>query len=303
MTASLRTFFVRHTRKLDIDQATRDWLWKNGHIAVHYPFDDKGDSNQDSESLNPEDYSGRAKSAIWYINTLASSGGYVCADYFGHADVLVGKVQPRSKVEIHRGKWGDLIGMPGREAVLKTVKLSCIQEISPASCAPIMAARPRQGTIMYWHKAGSAIQRIVERESHEIALADLSPDHQEVLCSEYLRQEYLPLSLPRLSKLLLPIGRTMKDLDILGLSCDGERICAQVTFSPLSSIEGKMKKLLEYSGERTVLIMFCDDDARSEVNGVHIVPLRMVFDWMQNSSWVNDWTKLNFEATGYARDA
>ena len=223
----VETFFIRHTEKLDIDQETRDRLWRERLVAVHYPHDSTGPGDTDSESLDPEDYTDRSsKSAIRYINELAKSGGYVCAEYFGHDCVLVGKVPPGSHVQLFRGRWGGLNGLDGREAVLKTVKLSQVIEVQPGTCAPIMVARPRQGTIMHWHKAKDAIKHLVEGISHKITLADFSTDLQEVICSEYLRQEQLPPGTPALSKLLLPIGRTMKDLDLLGLSSDCKRICA-----------------------------------------------------------------------------
>jgi hypothetical protein len=291
MQENYRTFFIRHTLRLDIDKATRDLLWNERRVAIHYPLDINKDESRDSVSLDPDKYEGRARSAIWYINDLAENGGYVCADYFGHKEVLVGKVPSGSQVEIVRGGWESI---PGRDAYLKTVKLTQDKTISPASCAPIMAARPRQGTIMYWHKAGSAIKRIVEGERSEIELSDLSPDHQEVLCSEYLRQPDLPHELPQLTALLMPIGRTLKDIDILGLSGDGRRICAQVTYKEIGAEDNKLKKLVDYSDSHTCLVMFCGNDKYEFTHGVHFVPLQTIFDWMKQSTWSGDWEKYNF---------
>ena len=162
MSSTLKTFFIRHTKKLDIDQETRDRLWRERLVAVHYPHDSTGPGDADSESLDPEDYTdSNSKSAIWYINDLAKSGGYVCAEYFGHDIVLVGKVPSGSQVQLFRGRWGSIWGLDGREAVLKAVKLLHVKEVQPATCAPIMAARPRQGTIMYWPMAKRADRKSV----------------------------------------------------------------------------------------------------------------------------------------------
>jgi len=294
MSTTLKTFFIRHTKKLDIDQETRIRLWLERLVAVHYPHESTGSGDTDSESLDPEDYTGRAKSAIRYINDLAKSGGYVCAEYFGHDCVLVGKVPPGSYVQLVRGRWGSLNGLDGREAVLKAVKLSQVMEVQPAACATIMAARPRQGTISYWPRAKGTIERLVEGIYHSVTLADLSPDLQEVICSEYLRQEHLPQGTPRLSILLLPIGRTMKDLDLLGLALDGKQICAQVTYSPIEKIRHKMERLRAYAGSDTHLLMFCSATELASKDGVHIIPLECVFDWVTNSEWGGRWLDLNF---------
>ncbi|MEW6658057.1 MAG: hypothetical protein AB1424_05315 [Thermodesulfobacteriota bacterium] len=291
----IETFFIRHTIDLDIDQETRDRLWRERLVAVHYPKDYKNIlGDVDNESLNPEDYIGKARTAIRYINELAKSGGYVWAEYFGRDCVLVGKVPPGSHVKLLRGRWGSLHGLDGREAVLKTVKLSQVIEVLPATCAALMAARPRQGTIMHWPKAKRAIERLVEGITEQITLDDLSPDHQEVICNEYLRQERLPHGIPSLSKLLLPIGRTMKDLDLLGLASDDKLICAQVTYSRIEEIGHKMERLKAYAGSDTYLLMFCSATEVANKDGVHIIPLEWVFDWVNTSEWGERWLELNF---------
>lgn len=302
MPESLKTFFVRHTHKLDIDDDFRERLWREGYVAVHYPHDNSPESrHSDSRSVNPADYSGRGKSAIKYINLLANNGGYVCADYHRETHALVGWVEPNAKVELLEGCWGSANEQDGRKAILKAVKLSKVREVSPAACAPIFAARPRQGTIMYWHKAGSAIQRIVDEIDSPITVADLNPDHQEVLCSEYLRQCGLPENLPTMSALLMPIGRTLKDVDIVGVTKSGETIFAQVTYSKLDQINHKMTSLEKHRGEDYILIMFCGEKEHKTVNGVTIIPLTFVFDWMKSCSWSETWLKRNFDVKSSKR--
>jgi hypothetical protein len=48
----MTTYFARHTRDLDIDDATRKVLWDGRLVAVHFP----GDGDEDASSLNPQDY-------------------------------------------------------------------------------------------------------------------------------------------------------------------------------------------------------------------------------------------------------
>jgi hypothetical protein len=71
----------------------------------------------------------------------------------------------------------------------------------------------------------------------EPQLSDLSPSQQEILCSEFLRMpEVESRGLPRLVHLLLPPGKTMRDIDIVGTAADGKRLLAQVTFGDRADV-------------------------------------------------------------------
>lgn len=295
MSRQQTTYFVRHTHKLDIDLETRDLLWAERRVAVHFPEDNRGFLDVDSESLNPDDYQGSARTAIRYIVQLASSGGYVCAEYHGRPQVLVGRVAPGSQVELMQGTWGDLRGDQGRKAVLKTVRMEHVKEIDPRRSAPILAARPRRGTIMQWRIVGRAIERLVEEMDAPITLADLSPDQQEVICCEFLRDPpQQDVSIPRVVMLLLPPGRTLRDLDILGLAADGKLVCGQVTFNHIDSIPRKMQQLKKYRGQDTHLVMFCKAADIAIHDGVLVVPIECVFDRLSSSDIGQKWLSLSF---------
>lgn len=94
---------------------------------------------------------------------------------------------------------------------------------------------------------------------------DLSPPDQEVICQEYLRMK-IDSNLPILQSLLCPTGRTMKDIDIVGLSKDNKLIIAQVTYLGLDSIllKKKVDSLKKYLDKNTHLIMFCSGIDKSE---------------------------------------
>jgi len=38
----MRTYFVRHTEALDINDETRRRLWDEGRVAIHFPKDRNG---------------------------------------------------------------------------------------------------------------------------------------------------------------------------------------------------------------------------------------------------------------------
>lgn len=295
------TYFIRHTEALDVDHQTKQQLWDERRIAIHYPEclgrnGEKDLRDHDNQSLTPDDYPRNAASMLRILRELAQQGGYVCAEYAGHHDVVLGYIEPGSNVELLRGSWGERNGLQGRPAILKTIRLSRVRQLAPMQSASIMAARPRQGTICRWHKVGGAVQRLVEGETYELDLPDLLPEHQEVIASEYLRRSDLPLGLPMLDKLLLPIGKTLRDLDILAAAKDGRRICAQVTYAQLGGIGEKLERLRAYASDDTVLVLFCLAQRPGWDGDVAVIPLQDAFDWLLASPTGQQWVALNFPA-------
>lgn len=293
----METYYIRHTKKLDIDDATRERVWKERRIAIHFPNYRSGKKpggkiprgRPDNASLNVEDYPRIGRGAMRALTELAANGGYVCAEYFQQDKCLLGYVRPGSRIELIRGKWGS--GWPGRRAILKSLRLGKVKQVSPFTLAVIQAGRPRQGTIMRWKKAGELIEDAVEGRRSRLSLDRLTPQQQEIMCSEFLR---LPkarrLGLPRLRHLLLPLGRTMKDLDICGISGSGRMMFAQVTYRDLEECGQKLKALGEYrDGQRNALVLFCRCAVSKYANGVRIVPLQIVYDTFTASSRGKFW--------------
>lgn len=223
---------------------------------------------------------------------LGRSGGYVCADHFPHKEVLVGLVEPNTQIELFYGKWGNRHDWEGRTAVLKTLQLTRAKVIKPSTHAVILVGRPRQGTLMKWPRAGKVIENIVEGRTGECSLGDLSPDQQEIICSEFLRTpDAAALGLPRLARLVLPVGRTMKDIDIAGLGIDGSRIYAQVTFGGGKTSLNKVEKLRDYAAERCHLILFCECEKPAMWDCIHVIPLSLVYDLFCGSALGVAWLR------------
>ncbi|HEY4270990.1 MAG TPA: hypothetical protein VGM65_03225 [Candidatus Udaeobacter sp.] len=273
------TYFIRHTADMDIDDDTRDYLWRERKIAIHFPWVKDGDNSKDTSSLNPEDYKSSDKRAIRALLRLPDTGGYVCAQHYPREECMLGFVKPQTKIELFRGKWGHRNKMARRTAVLKTLQLTKVRLVKPLDYAVLLVGRPRQGTIMRWPLARKVVENIVEGRATKLRLGDLSYRQQEILCSEFLRlDDAVSFSLPRLVHLLLPPGRTMRDIDITGLADDRKMILGQVTYSSLSAANWKIQRLLPYQDpDRVHLILFCACDAPTNQDGVIVFPIERAF--------------------------
>ena len=279
----MRTYFIRHT--WGVDDKMLDELWQQKKVAIHFPDDKKGrhpEQPQDSCSLNPDDYEGAARIAMTRLKELASSGGYVCVVFPTHpSELMLGKVEPGTQMELAHGHWGSRHPeCEGRAAVVKAVQLQKVKIVSRLDCTAILAGQPRGGTVNRWNRPGRAIENIVEGRRCDPALGDLDPAAQEVLCAEFLRTpEAATLGLPTLVHLLLPTGKTMKAIDILGLAADGRLIAAQVTFGTFRESAWKRDQLLEI-GEPTQshLILFCKAPEATGDATVKCISLERVFE-------------------------
>jgi hypothetical protein len=271
----MNTYFVRHTKRLSIDSDTFDHLWRERKIAIHFPRNKSGDiGEKDNVSIDPEEYEGYDAAAISTLVELAEHGGYVCAQYKMKDECLVGLVEPGTKIELLKGWWSD---KKSRKAIFKSLKLKNAKVMKEHKLAHVLVGRPRQGTIKRWHLVGERIKYLVEGKILPPTLESLLPSQQEILCSEYLR---LPQAVQQISHLLLPAGRTMKDIDICGVDPSGQLVYAQVTFLKPNSarLRRKLDRLKEYSDDdNNKLIMFCDCDEQDFDEEVIIFPIREAF--------------------------
>lgn len=277
----MTTYFIRHTEALRIDDDTRERLWNERRIAIHYPHDRNGKLQEcDNSSIDPADYD-RGRHEMERLVALAKDGGYVCAEHARHNDIQVGWVAPASPIEIIKGHWSPRSEYPERIAKLKTIRLEKVLVVDPATAVSVLAGRPQQGTISQWHVCQARVRNMVEHESTAMTLGDLLSGEQEAMCAEFLR---LPAAeregLPRLVHLLLPVGRTMKDVDIVGIGADGMKIFAQVTYhSDEGALHRKLEVLLKYAdGHGSRLVLFCGWPDQAEDRGAIVFPMQRVFE-------------------------
>ena len=288
----MKTYFARHASRLDIDAATYKKLWDEDLIAIHYPHENGQDTGVDSRSLNSQDYAGRARGALKRFISLGTQGGYVCAVYKNKPGCKVGIVAPGTKVVLLSGRWGELNNNPGREAILKTLAPKKVRYIGPEGSLALLSGRPRQGTFCNWGRDNGLVKAFVENEPWTPSVKRLSVAQQEVLCSEVMRTDkWENLGLPRLTSLLLPVGRTLKGIDIYGLGGKGNKILAQVTNYQCTSSRArrKLERLTEYSSESTTLVFFCDATEIQRIEDVVIFPLEEAFRLFSGTSAGKKW--------------
>lgn len=290
----MKTYFIRHSSKLDIDQATICKLYENGIIAIHYPWaEDNPLKTADSKSLNPNHYDRSGKSALKTLLDISKNGGYICAEY-RNIGALLGYVEPNTPIEFIDGFWGNKNTRQGNPAILKGLKLSKFDGIDSVSYVPLSVARPRQGTLVRWPSVKKRVENIVTGVRLSRTLADLTPDQQETMCAEFLRfHEINDPIFSRLETLILPVGRTMKDIDIAGISKNGKKIYAQVTYGNADSyMKKKVGPLKKFTTEKDAeLILFCRCEAPTVENSIIIYPIQKVFEHFTASEigqrWLN----------------
>jgi hypothetical protein len=243
----MKSYYARHSSKLDISTEFKARLYEENKIFIHYPHhpgqDRKfNDGQADNASLDSVNYPKQDGYVVNRLNTLALNGGYVFADYGTELPYKVGIVTPKSSVTLERGVWGDKNNLAGREAVVKALQLTNIQTLTPEQAVLFKLGRPQQGTLCQWRTIGKRLKFRLSGKPADFNLSYLTPDQQEVMCGEFFRSE-LPgqFDLPRISTYLTPIGRTMADVDIYGLTATGKNVFVQVTHAGV--IKQKIEKL------------------------------------------------------------
>lgn len=146
---------------------------------------------------------------------------------------------------------------------------------------------------MRWHRAGRLIESIVLGKKIRPQLSNLTHEQQEILCGEFLRlPEAESSGLPRLAHLLLPMGRTMRDIDIIGITTANKALLAQVTFDELPKAQWKLNRLLAYVvPKRSHLLLFCACEATLENQGVTIFPIQRVYDIFAATPHGEEWLR------------
>jgi hypothetical protein len=288
----MRSYFVRHTERLLVRDEDFRQLWEEDCVAIHYPDEKSGRRDEDSRSLEPEDYKGKDKTAISRLVELARDGGYVWAESFVSKDkaAKVGFVEPGTEIECRDACWylRGSSDVPDRRddypAVLKTLKLSRgVKSVPRREQMGLRAGKPQQGTIARWN-VGDRLADLVEGRPPAQVWANLSTAQHEAACAEFVRESHAERpDLPLLRQLLLPVGRTLQDVDLHGLANDGRQIFGQVTYHRRDSaaVRKKLAALKPYGGEDAYLLFFCLGHGDPEEGGVRFVSAdREVEPWL-----------------------
>lgn len=279
------TYFIRHTSKLLIDESTRNDIWNKDLIAIHYPTD-ASKSKGDSRSLNPDDYEGSAKASLRTLHDLGRKGGLVFATYSDRNEVKVGVVKPNTQVKFYEGKWKSSVELD-RVARLKTLQLSSVKLFEPHEVISMLGTIPRQSTICRWKIIDDRVERLYNGVTDIESYHHLTSDQMEVMCSEFLRLQ-LDKRLPVITSFLTPVGRTLRDLDIVGVTSVGEKVFVQVTAK--KAPKAKVAKLLKYQSSDCTLLMF-SPESYQERDGVTYYPIEDAFTMFTKTETGKHWLK------------
>jgi hypothetical protein len=294
--SNLATYFIRHGQTMGIDDDLRDRLWNEQRVGIHFPRDKSnnfGQNGPDTQSTNPDDYAkADGFKPMRFLNRLAKEGGYVCCQHHGKQGYLLGKVLPGSKIEIIEGKWG--MRYPdanGRPTFMKTLRLGQARIVGSLEHVVLHVGHPRMGTINPWNLGAAKVRSLVEGYELEPNVSSLTPPQQEAMCAEALRLPNCNGSRrPRLISALLPVGGTMKGIDISGLASDGRPLLAQVTYRTKDECSEKLFALKAAGhGTDAHLLFICRAEEESEEDGVLIVPIQHVFSEFGSTDVGKQW--------------
>ncbi len=297
----MNSYFVRHTKALRVRDEDLKGLWDDDRIAVHYPDPGGHLAEQDSESTDPEHYERTGKKAMNCLRNLSESGGYVWAESFVSDDgaAKIGFIEPGTKIQLTTdpqvaidARW-DLRGRQedfprrsnGNPAVLKTLKFSPTKSVGRQEQMGLRAGKPRQGTIARW-KCGTRLADLVKGRTPKEEWSNLSTEQQEAACAEFLRLRQHRNDLPKLRYLLLPVGRTLKDIDVYALAEDSQKIFAQVTYHlrDSSGFADKVSRLQAYDDDGGHLVFFGRGDGPPAEDGMKFVSVDDVMHWIEGES-------------------
>jgi hypothetical protein len=260
--------FIRH----NIDPDYQRDLWDNRRIAIQF---------EDRKSVEPEDYPNRfAKSAMQLLKDCCDNGAIVAATYkdVSKTEILVGRILKGStQIELnHRDDYWN------KEVQLATTD-RCIISYKDY---PLLMIQPPMLTLSKWNIGKRTLEAILTNETVEPDVSLLHPSQLEVLCYEYLR------ATGKLEGLILPIGRSLMNVDIFGLNELGERVIAQVTHQKnQSKIEEKAERLRGYKDASTHLFFF-GPRTRLEVQDIEYIAIEDAFDYLYYGSAGEFYVKL-----------
>jgi hypothetical protein len=282
----LKSYFIRHTRKILVSTDVIKKIFDENKVAIHFP----GSGKQDSKSIKLKDYDKPGeRRAIKCFKELSENGGYIWAEYYTcPEEVKVGKIKPKSAVEYVETIWSEDCKNPerkkGERAILKTLQMENVTTLKKGEVMELVAARPRMCTITEWKIIRDRLKYYVKGIPIPESWNSLTTEQQEAVCAEYLRNPNIE-NCPKLDFLLLPVGRTLQDVDIYGCASDGKKIFAQVTYENIESKNCKQKlENLKFGGKENHLILFCNCGNEDEKDDVLIIPVkRVVFEWLKNN--------------------
>ena len=152
-------------------------------------------------------------------------------------------------------------GSREKEAKLKCLQMVDSKPVGQGEFMSFRAARPPNVTISRWQAVMTEsninrLQYLVEGKTLPPEWESFFTHQQEASCAEYMRDPESGFEGPTLKHLLMPVGLTLKDVDIVGYAINGNRLFAQVTFAGLSSKKVQALINCKNPGQDSVLVYF-----------------------------------------------
>lgn len=258
-----RVYFIRHT--WSEANGPSSFLKEKGYFGIHYVS---------KESVNPEDYTGDAKRILRDLHDM-DSDDLICSS-FNEEFLEVGSIDKDFGIQL-----ADYTFPNGKIWWLKVArhKPESRKELYFSDFPMLLAAMPRQGTFGEWHLMREQILSIYHDGRVKYNYTALAPAQIEALCASYLFHSR------RLACQSLPSGRTLRDIDIVGLDQRGERILAQVTFSTdKAKVRKKSEALGRYSKFSPHLLFFAPNEMRDQISNQEFISLETVWDYWAKES-------------------
>jgi len=265
--------FVRHN--FDKPGPKRDsvlkQIWDNNEIAFIY---------EDVASTDPKDYKDKAsKNAFEKLNRYCHDGVIVGADYHLTKErrMMVGEILQGTKIQVKNYDG---------YAFYKVVKLKNVKKVSYIDYPRLLSGQVPMVALSRWPSAKDVLQAILTGGALPYVVGSLDVNQLEVVCYEYLRRKN------HLDALIAPIGRTMRDIDILAMSAKSENVIAQVTFG--KDVKAKADALLSHKSSKrtTIRYFFCPKAAipaptQPAYGNIKFVAIEDVFSYFgQNSPMI-----------------
>jgi hypothetical protein len=260
--------FIRH--KFEDEPAKRfseNYLWNSEPKRIGVIFKEKG--------LDPSIYTEGGKAALQRLIECGRKGSVVAATYDDIEEarnkIVIGNVAKQELEEVP---------IPGLDRTLKAIPFEGKPRvITITSEWKILGAIQPQGTISSWNAAHKIVSAIVEGRKLDREVGSLLPSQTEVLCYEYMRKKRY------LTSLLLPIGRTLRNVDVCGLDDEGQVVLAQVTYRN-TAIDDKIRRLKIEKEPGARMYFFSRSTDRTEP-GIEFISIEQVFKELDSDPLYN----------------
>ncbi|MHA1185382.1 MAG: hypothetical protein ACTSSK_00690 [Candidatus Heimdallarchaeota archaeon] len=273
MTELKPVIFIRHI--LDSTEEILADFWNKRKIAIHY---------ENLKSIDPKDYTKSNQNgvtkALNMFKECKEKGAIVVAIYrkFRRNTLLLGEIEKGTEIKFDEYDFND------EKVIFKTLQMKNVKELHFINYPILGAVLPRQGTITHIIQAEKVIRHLFHNDQLADTVYSLSPEQLEVICYEYLKRKEM------IESLLLPIGRNLIDVDIIGINKVGNKISAQVTFAKDKvKVIDKFERLVDSIPKtdiKTKLLFFAPENKhinsiKEKYDNIEVVNIEDVFDFLK----------------------